>query len=65
MKAIYVESDDDKVIELLIDAIATRLNCYERQNHSITYKYSEAIKSLKVVDDEGNITPLDKSTGPN
>jgi hypothetical protein len=56
MKAIVVETDNDQIIDLVIDALLSRLRSYKRQNHSASQEFAAALGNISIVDDQGNIS---------
>lgn len=55
MKAVVVETANDQILELVVEALLSRLRSYHNQDHSSTAEFRQAVKSIKLVDEEGNI----------
>ena len=64
MKVIVVEAHNDHILDLVVESLISRLRSYHRQNHSDTHLFAEAVKSIQIVDDDGELSRPKLSGAP-
>jgi hypothetical protein len=59
VRSIYIEPEDDEILDLILNALECRARAYQRQEHTLSKRYDKAISNIKQMDENEEITTLD------